>query len=337
MESRPAAPPPAALPRLGVGLAYQPALRRFIEERRDTFDYLEVVPDILWTDRGRGAAPRYLDDEEGIAFLARHAGGRPIVPHSIGLSIGTAHRFNRDHLGQIERWLARFPAPWFSDHLAYNLAEHGADEINAGVTIPLPRDRATLDDLAPRVAEVRERLGVPFLLENNVYFFDFADAEMDDAAFLNALAAETGCGLLLDLHNVHCNAVNQGVDARRLLDELDLGRVIEIHVAGGMERGGTWLDAHSGPLPPEVWELLEHALPRCPALGGVTFELFGSWYPAIGGERLADELAGLRESWHRHQPPPVAPGEWEAPVAARAAGGVAVATAAATPVEAAAR
>ena len=295
------------VPKLGVGLAYQPALRPFIEERRRDFDYLEVVPDALWTDFGRGRTPRYRDDEEGMAFLARHAAGRPIVPHSIGLSIGTAHRFNRDHLGQMEHWLERFPAPWFSDHLAYNLAEHGADELNAGVTIPLPRDRATLEALAPRIAEVRQRLGVPFLLENNVYFFDFADAEMDDAGFLNALAEETGCWLLLDLHNVHCNCVNQGVDARRLLDTLDLERVVELHVAGGMEHAGFWLDAHSGPMPDEVWELLDHALARCPNVGGVTFELLGSWYAEMGSERLATELAGMRELWQRHQPAPVEP------------------------------
>jgi len=310
-------PATAPIPKLGVGLAYQPALRPFIEERRETFDYLEVVPDILWTDFGRGCEPRYRDDEEGQSFLERHAAGRPIVPHSIGLSIGTAHRFNRDHLGQMERWLERFPAPWASEHLAYNLAEHGADELQAGVTIPLPRDRATLDSLAPRIAEVRERLGVPFLLENNVYFFDYPDAEMDDAEFLDALSAETGCGLLLDLHNVHCNCVNRGVDGRRLLDALDLERVVEMHVAGGVEHQGFWLDAHCGPMPDEVWELLDHALPRCPNLGGVTFEMIGSWYEPMGAERLAGELAGMRELWHRHQPAPV--GSWEAPAAAEPA------------------
>jgi hypothetical protein len=297
-------PPTPAVPSLGVGLAYQPALRPYIEAHRDTFDYLEVVPDILWTDRGRGHEPRYVEDEEGMEFLARHAAGRPIVPHSIGLSIGTAHRFNREHLAQMGRWFERFPAPWYSDHLAFNLAEHGADELNAGVTIPLPRDRATLASLARRVAEVRQSVEVPFLLENNVYFFDFPDAEMDDAAFLNALAAETGCGLLLDLHNVHCNCRNHGVDPRRLLDDLDLTRVVELHVAGGMDFGGYYLDAHSGPMPPEVWRLLDHALPRCPNLGGVTFELLGSWYAEMGRERLAAELAGMRQLWRRHRGAP---------------------------------
>lgn len=296
--------PDLQVPKLGVGLAYQPALRPFIESRRDSFDYLEVVPDVLWTDLGRGAEPRYVNDEEGMAFLERHAAGRPVVPHSIGLSIGTAHRFNRAHLEQMERWLERFPAPWYSDHLAYNLAEHGADELNAGVTIPLPRDHATLEALLPRVAEVRRRVGVPFLLENNVYFFDLPGAEMDDAGFLNALSRRSGCGLLLDLHNVYCNARNHRTDPFALLDALDLDRVVELHVAGGMEMDGFYLDAHSGPMPQQVWELLEYALPRCPNVGGVTFELLGSWYEGMGAERLEAELAGLRLLWRKHQPLP---------------------------------
>lgn len=294
----------SAIPKLGVGLAYQPALRPFLETRGDTFDYLEVVPDILWTDLGVGRSPRYIDDREGIEFLHRAAAGRPVVPHGIGLSIGTAHRFNRGQLDQIEKWHGWFRFPWHSDHLAWNLAEHGVDELNAGVTLPLPRDRETLDALAPRVAEVRRRLPVPFLLENNVYFFSMPGEEMSDAEFLNALCSETGCGLLLDLHNVHCNARNHRTDPYRLLSELDLSNVVEIHVAGGMEHDGWYLDAHSGPLPEPVWELLRYCLPRCPNVGGVTFEMMGSWYVETGSDRLAEELNALREAWRRWQPVP---------------------------------
>ncbi len=292
------------IPKLGIGLAYQPALRPFLESRGDTFDYVEVVPDILWTDRGARENPRYIDDQAGIDFLRRVAAGRPIVPHGIGLSIGTAHRFNHGQLDQIEKWHSWFHFPWHSDHLAWNLAEHGIDELNAGVTLPLPRDRKTLLELAPRVAEVRRRLPVPFLLENNVYFFSMPGEEMSDAEFLNALSETTGCGLLLDLHNVYCNARNHQTDPFRLLAELDLSKVVEIHVAGGMEHEGWYLDAHSGPLPEPVWELLRYCLPRCPNLGGVTFEMLGSWFVEMGGDRLAEELLALREAWNRYQPSP---------------------------------
>lgn len=292
----------ALIPKLGVGLAYQPSLRTFIEENGDAFDYIEVVPDILWTDLGRGSDPRYVDDLDGVDFLRRS--GKPVIPHSIGLSIGTAHRFNRQHLDQLEKWNDWFGFPWHSEHLAFSLAEHGCDEINVGVTVPVPRDRATLESLAVRITEVRARLPVPFALENNVYFFDMPGQEMTDAEFLNALAETTGCRLLLDLHNVYTNCRNHGMDPFALLDEIDLGNVVELHVAGGMDYAGFYLDAHCGPMPETVWELLDYALPRCPDLGGVTFELLGSWFTEMGSERLLAELSGMRELWHRHQPEP---------------------------------
>src|SRR4029077_9719429 len=78
------------IPPLGVGLAYQPALRSFIDQKRDSFDYLETVPDILWTDLGIGRTPRYVDDEEGLAFLRRASAGRPMIPHATGLPAGPA-------------------------------------------------------------------------------------------------------------------------------------------------------------------------------------------------------------------------------------------------------
>ena len=80
---------------LGIGLGYQAQLRDYIRSRRDRFDFLEVVPDILWTDLGRGARPRYRDIAEDVAFIGEVARAMPVIPHSIGLSIGSAHRYEQ--------------------------------------------------------------------------------------------------------------------------------------------------------------------------------------------------------------------------------------------------
>lgn len=290
-----------ALPKLGVGLAFQAPLANLIETCGDGLDFVEVVPDMLWNDFGAGAQPRYLDDAEGIATLRRVTARRPVVPHGIGLSIGSAHRFELEHVEQLRRWHEWLRFPWHSDHLGFHLAEHGDRDVNVGVTLPLARDRATLDLLVPRVREVLEQVPVPFLLENNVYYFDFAGQEMDEASFLNALCRESGCGLLLDLHNVYTNARNHRTDPWALLSALDLASVGEIHVAGGMELDGFYLDAHSDIVPAPVWELLEWTVPRCPNLGGVVFELFGSWVDVVGVHRVRDELARLQQLWRRVQ------------------------------------
>ena len=42
---------------------------------------------------------------------------KPVVAHSIGLSIGTAARFDQGHVAQIAEWRRRYRMPWHSDHL----------------------------------------------------------------------------------------------------------------------------------------------------------------------------------------------------------------------------
>src|SRR5438046_343829 len=97
------------------------------------------------------------------------------------------------------------------------------------------------------------------------YFTDLpADPEIgDDLGLLDAIMQRSNCHLLLDLHNVHCNAVNHGTIRSRLwIATLD--RVVEIHVAGGSWHNGFWMDRHNGPVPSQVWDLLAYTLSRAP-------------------------------------------------------------------------
>ena len=294
-----------AVPKLGVGLAYQAQLQPFMEAKGETFDFIEVVPEVVWNDLGPGKAARYVHEAGAHAFLDAQSQARPVVPHSIGLSIGSAHRFDREHLDQMARWQEWLRFPWHSDHLAFHLAQgEGQGEVNLNLTMPLPLDGETLELVSARVLEVQQRVRAPFLLENNVYYFELAGQDYDEPTFLSTLHRQTGCGLLLDLHNLHVNACNLGWNTHRYLDRLDLDAVVEIHVAGGMQFDGFYLDAHSGSVPRPVWSLLEAVLPRCPNLGGVVFELFGTWYGKLGEEGLLRQLGRMREKWARHQPQP---------------------------------
>ena len=290
------------VPKLGIGLSYQEPMRSCILRGLGGLEVLEVIPDILWTDRGRGAVPRFLDDREGVAFLDWVRDRLPVIVHGIGLSIGSAHRFDRDHVEQIARWYDWLGFPWHSEHLAYNRVDLDGTEVNVGVTMPLPLDDTTLELLVPRIGYVLDRVPVPFLLENNVSYFELEGPSLDEAEFLNELCRRSGCSLLLDLHNLYTNARNHAFDPLAFLQRLDLQQVVEVHVAGGLEHEGFYLDTQSGPVPEPVWELLDWTLPRCPNLGGVTFELLGSWFEPMGEERLARELERLKAMWSRHQP-----------------------------------
>ncbi len=306
---RPPAVPPspatpdrlASLPRLGVGLSFQGTLRDYVLENLDDFDFLEIIPDTFWTDDGAGAAPRYRERADARPFLERVAERRPLVGHGIGLSIGSAERFDAGHVEQIAAWQRRHGFPWHSDHLSFNRLEHPTGHaMDVGFTMPVPYDEEVLAMIAARVGEVQARVPVPFLLENNVYYFAIPEQDMSEAEFLNRLSARTGCGLLLDLHNVHVNAVNHGLDPWDLLGELDLTRVVELHLGGGLTMDGMYLDAHSGPCPPEVWTMLRQVLPRAPNAKAVVFEVFGNYFPdPVGPEAIRGELAKAREIFGR--------------------------------------
>jgi uncharacterized protein len=288
----------SALPKLGVGLSFQVPLQSFVEAHLDTFDFLEIIPDTLWNDLGSSATPRYEENQNTQGFLEFLAKHKPIIAHSIGLSIGSADRFDRVHVAQIAKWQRQYHFPWHSDHLSFSRLAHASGHfIDVGLTMPVPYDAEVLEMLVERINHVHKEVSVPFLLENNVYYFEITNQEMSEADFLNQLTARTGCGLLLDLHNVYVNACNHSFDPWDFLRNLDLTQVVEIHLAGGMVMEGFYLDAHSGVCPEAVWQLLEELLPKAPNVAGIVFEVFGTHYHRMGSELLKQELSRARTIW----------------------------------------
>ena len=71
------------------------------------------------------------------------------------------------------------------------------------------------------------------------------------------------------------------------IDKLDLSRVVEIHVAGGViEHKGErsyYIDAHDMPILPETWRVFHHLLERTPELRAVCFECEGAMGGAVLG------------------------------------------------------
>ena len=289
-----------AVPRLGVGVLYNPALPEYLRARPETYDYVEVIPEMFWTDRGPGARPRFVELEGWIAMLDWIAAHCPIVGHNIGLSLGSADGFDDEYPEHIAEWNERYRLAWHSDHLAFvRITTADGHDHNAGLAVPVPYDYEVLDMIVERIEAVQRAVPVPFLLENSVAFIDVPDQDLAEPEFLNSVAARTGCGLLLDVHNVYVNARNHGFDAFDFVGALDLEHVGEIHIAGGSELAGMYTDSHAGPCPEPVWELLEWVVPRAPNLGGITFEFHDSYYPLLREEGIAEQLGRARSVWER--------------------------------------
>ena len=289
----------ASAPKLGVGLLFNPSLPAFVDAHSESFDYLEIIPDREWFDRGMNSMPRYSILDKSFALLRRIRERKPMVCHAIGLSIGSAALFDTGHVEQIGRLHDDLSFAWHSDHLAFARLPQGKGEIHTAIALPVPYDLEVLSLLTERVKHITSAVPCPFLLENNVYYVDTPDQEMNEPEFLNRLSHESGCGILLDLHNVYVNCRNHGFTPESFLREIDLTRVVELHIAGGDDLLGFYTDAHAGPVAEPVWALLEETLRAAPWIRAVTFEFHESSYRLLRTDGILAELAHAREIWER--------------------------------------
>jgi uncharacterized protein len=249
-------------------------------------DYLEIAPDSIARIQNGHAVlrPELLDQ---IASAIPQTG---VLVHGIGLSIGTADGWNDSYVHLLDEFFTRFTPRWHSEHLGYTTV----DGENLGTMLALPRTEETLDLLCNRIQILQERYRVPFLVEHIIHLLPDAPAEYTPAAFLNAVTARTGCGLILDVYNLECDAHNFGFDIPSFLDELNLDPVREMHLAGGYEHHGFQLDIHSRPTADSTIALAHEILDRCPNLEVVTWELLKEAVPALGAANICAELSRIR-------------------------------------------
>lgn len=258
---------------------------------------------MFWTDRGPSAPDRFVELDTWIELLDWASVRFPLVAHSIGLSIGSAEFSDDAYVEQLARWHQRYGFLWHSDHLSFaQVRSASGHDQHAGMAVPFPFDYDVLEMIVARIRGLCPRFPSPFLVENSVAYLTFSDEDMTEPEFLNALVRDTGCALLLDLHNLYTNARNHNFDPSSFVRALNLDAVAEVHVAGGAEFAGMYTDSHAGPCPEPVWLLLEEVMPRAPNLKGVTFEFHDSYFPRFGAGGVRAELARARDIWSLHRP-----------------------------------
>lgn len=183
--------------------------------------------------------------------------------HGVGLSIGGEEPLDPDHLDRLAALLARYQPAVFSEHLAWS--SHGRNFYND--LLPLPYDTASLQRVCAHVDQVQTRLRRRLLLENPSTYVEFSASTMDETGFLAEVVRRTGCGLLLDVNNLHVSCANHGRDAQRDLARLPLHAVGQVHLAGhALEHDSLGapllIDDHGSPVAEPVWDLYREVLSR---------------------------------------------------------------------------
>lgn len=240
--------------RAGVGL--KPEHYRIILETAPDLGFFEVHAENYM---GAGGPPhRYL-----AAIRERY----PLSLHGVGLSIGGDRPLDRDHLARLKALITRYEPALFSEHLAWSTHDAGfMDDL-----LPVPYTRETLARVCRHIDAVQEFLGRQMLLENPSTYLAFVESTYDEVDFIAEIAKRTGCGLLLDVNNVHVACTNQQWDSIDYIDRFPFTLVQEIHLAGNAQEADEkdrplLIDTHDRPVSQIVWELYVKTVSRTGAL-----------------------------------------------------------------------
>jgi uncharacterized protein len=90
-----------------------------------------------------------------------------------------------------------------------------------------------------------------------------------------------------------------------VFDEVPRERVWEIHLAGGREYRGYWLDSHSSHIDDDLFAAAREIVGECPNLRAIVFEIMDEYIDKHSGDPLREDVRRLRCLWNDRARSPV--------------------------------
>ncbi len=214
-------------------------------------DWFEVHPENYF---GLGGAPH--------TYLSLIRQNYPLSFHGVGLSLGSTDPLSETHLKQLKRLVDQYRPALISEHLSWS----SIDGVYLHDLLPLPMTQESVDHLTDRIKQVQDYLGTQILVENASTYLEYTQSAMPEWAFINQVAQQSDCGLLVDINNVYVNACNHGFDATEFIAHVEPKFVSEMHLAGHtlkqLPDGEIRIDTHDQRVCSDVWELYRYACAR---------------------------------------------------------------------------
>lgn len=220
----------------GLGLRH-PHHQHALQQKPDV-DFFEVHSENFIAEGGAS-----------LDFLEKISALYPLSFHCVGISLGSASGLDKKHLKNIKKLLDRFKPILFSDHLSWSNSPNAG---TANDLLPIPYTKEALQIFCDNVRHAQDFFGREILIENPSAYLEFTDSKISEVNFLNEIAQKTGCGILLDINNIFVSAENFSFDAKKYLDEIDVTKVKEIHLAGHSIYKGLRIDTHNTNICDEV-------------------------------------------------------------------------------------
>lgn len=229
----------------GLGLRRE-MLPELLHAKPTAIDFFEVAPE-NWLPYGGKLQRDFKTLTERYSFFC----------HGLSLSIGSPDPLDLDFIRAIKTFLDEHRIVLYSEHLSYCSAGGHLYDL-----MPLPFTDEAVYYVAQRIKQVQDMLERPLILEN-VSYYAAPQPTLSEAEFISAILTEADCQLLLDVNNVHVNAINHGYDAFAFLNAMPTERIAYYHVAGHYQQSDSLLiDTHGAAIPDPVWQLLHAAYQR---------------------------------------------------------------------------
>ena len=233
----------------GIGIGYRPQLNGIAQEHPELIGTYEVLMD------------KYFRTGEVVnAYILKNLAEQfPLLPHGVSASFWSTSGPSEYILRALEVLTNVIDVPYYSDHCALT---RSSDRELGHLSANHANERM-LDITLNNIRRMRERLGVPIVVENITYHIQFPLSELTpEEFFLRLVHADPDMGVLLDLTNLFINSQNHGYNPYEFIDRLPLDRIVHIHLAGGHKTARKWLDSHSWPVHDEVFDLLSYLLAK---------------------------------------------------------------------------
>ena len=210
------------------------------------------------------------------ALLDAYAEAGRLYGHGVHFSPTSVQAETTGWLARVKEAMRRRTYQQVTEHWGFSRA----GGLRRSAPLPLPACEASVRQAVRAMRMVEEAARgaerAPVGLENLALAFSEQDVDAQPVMLAGVLDELDGV-LLLDLHNLWCQAVNYRRDARALAARYPLARVRQLHVAGGGWSSSAFgaafrRDTHDALVPDEVLELVSWIIPRCPALEVVIVE-----------------------------------------------------------------
>jgi uncharacterized protein (UPF0276 family) len=241
-------------------------------------DAIEHTLDVSWSTK----SPAWFT-----ALLEHYGEAGRLYGHGVSYSPTT--------VGANPAWLDLLARdPFRYQHLTEHWGFSRAKGLVRGAPMPLVASEAVVQSTITAMRALANVARIPVGLEVLALALSPLNALAQSIMITRVLDAIDGV-LLLDLHNLWCQAINFRFDPKELIARYPLDRVRQLHVAGG-----TWSDSafgapfrrdtHDALAPDEVFELVAWVIPRCPTLEVVILERLPS---------ALDDADAWRDEWRR--------------------------------------